>query len=90
MILKMQIEGLPWFRFEWHPENGVVYVIRALEEVGTAIAEHVMSEEAAHVAVTAFVAGYRTHANEPKLYRGNGPRQTVLSAETLRFGARLK
>jgi hypothetical protein len=85
MILKMQMQSLPWFRFEWHPEEKKVYVIRIPTEISALVAQDVTSQEQAHIAIEAFVSGYGIKATEPKIYRGDNPRTYVLKAETINF-----
>ena len=71
MILHIQANGMPWFRFEWHPENRNVYVIRKArdststsQEAGELMMDDVQSEHEAHVAVQSFLRGYREKASE--------------------------
>ena len=97
MICHIAATSMPWFRFEWHPENRNVYVIRkprdgdsASRETGELMMDDVQSEHEAHVAVQSFLRGYRERADEGQLFNGKGPRHLRMFAEAGKIGATLR
>jgi hypothetical protein len=88
--------GFPWFHFEWHPGEHKGYVIRQPRDgsyqaslVATPFNEQINTEHEFFVAVQSFLMGYQMHADEPALYKGNGPKHRRLFAEAGRVGAKL-
>lgn len=88
MILKIEAPHMPWFRFEWHPENRCLYVIRTMSRDANIIADNVESEREARLGVTSFLAGYRNRATEHTLQPGDGPRHHGMKAEGVRLFAK--
>lgn len=81
MILKISSPELPWLRFEWHPEERRAYAIRVPGNESSVLLDNIQSEREMHLAVLAFIVGYRERERETRHYR--------MLAEGLRLGARV-
>ena len=86
--------GMPWYRFEWQPDNRTLYVIRVsrnsnVVQHAVPVSDDIQSPREAKLAVRAFICGYKDKHRENRLYNGSGPQHRSMTLDPGKLGARI-